>query len=187
MPLVSGSGNGPSDAFRAALVSLQRKAQSLEGQLATCEQCKTRVEHEVTVVKGDLARAHTEKSMLMDRNRTLEERQSSHVETLQKENKKAQEAVRELLREKVDQQNRLRLIDEECRQLRDCFIGTQGELQTSMSTQQHLRSQLQASEQQVNEAEDRLKCGPVPHLCWSHPRQQEGPARIVWCPGRCRH
>lgn len=154
-------GNGPSDAFKAALVSLQRKATQLEEQLAASEQAKTSLDHQVTMTKGDLARAHTEISMLVDRNRSLEDRESARVESLQKENKKAQEALAELLRDKAEQQNKMRLMDHECCQLRASLDATKRELQTSTSAQQSMRSQAQLAEDQSKQTEDRLKCGPL--------------------------
>eukprot|EP00892_Ulva_mutabilis_P007846 jgi/Ulvmu1/5433/UM022_0228.1 len=150
-------GNGPSDAFKAALVSLQRKATQLEEQLATSEQGKASLDHEITVSKGDLARAHTEISMLMDRNRSLEGRQTARVESLQKENKNAQDTLAELLRDKAEQQNKLRLIDHECCQLRASLDAAQRELRTSTSTQQSMTSRVQCAEQQKSQIEDRMQ------------------------------
>lgn len=165
MSFTTRPGGGPSDAFRAALVSLQRKCQALEGQLATCEQGKSRLEHEATVLKGDLARAQTKNSMLTDRNNTLEERQSAHVESLQKENKKSQEAVRELLREKTEQQNNLRSIEHDNCQLRETLVAVKRELHESNSAQDLMQSEVQNFEQQRKQTDERLKCGPVPHPC----------------------
>lgn len=159
--LIKGLGNGPSDAFKAALVSLQRKATQLEEQLATSEQARARLDHEVTMSKGDLARAHTEISMLMDRKRALEDRESARVESLQKENKKAQEALAGLLRDKTDQHNKMRLIDQDCCQLRASLDTAKLELQTSTSTQQCMRSQLQCAEEQNRQGEERMKCDSV--------------------------
>lgn len=157
--------SGPSDAFRAALVSLQRKSQALEGQLATCEQVKARLEHEATVMKGDLVRAQTEKSMLTDRSKVLEERQSAHVERLQQQNKKSQEAVQELLREKTEQQNNLRSVEHDNCQLRETLVTVKRELCESNAAHDLMRSEVQTVEHQRKQTEERLKCGPVPHPC----------------------
>lgn len=159
MSLAATSRAAPSDAFRAALVSLQRKSQALEDQLATSEQAKSRMEHETTMLKGDLARAKTESSMLMDRNRALEDRQTGLVKSLQDENKKTQEAVRELLREKADLQSSFRTIQHESCVLRENLTSTQRDLQTAVSAQQTLRSQLQIAEAEAKQAGEKLKYG----------------------------
>lgn len=84
------------DALKTALVSLQRRLNVAEEQAASSEKEKALLQHELSIQKGDLARARTELSASLDRSRLLEGGESIRVQNLQTEARSLQQVGSEL-------------------------------------------------------------------------------------------